>query len=461
MQVTIPFGDTMIQAELPDDIRRLSNLPSKKLSPVTDLRQTVRDALDAPLESPRIGDLVKSSSQVTIAFDDATVGQFGPIRQIAIEEVVRDLEAAGVDRKNVNLICANALHRKQRPEELVLMLGEELVRDFGDRLFSHDAEDKDNLVYLGQTENGYDVEISRYVMESDLTVYVNASHNRGFAGGWKSICVGLSTYRSIRHHHHPDGMSMSIHKNRMHEVLDEMGAFLESKLPGSIFKIDSIPSSPMEIGRVFAGGVNECRSAALDVLKDLFPPRRTMSDEKFDVLIYGVSNVSPYSIFSSMNPILTLISSGLGYLGGTVEALGKPGCSVIMVTPCPNQWDHICHAPYPHAWDHVLPHSRDPYEIEREYSDYYLNHEELLEKYRNAFAFHPVHALLATHPLRRLKHIGQVYVASIEDPATAEHIGFQPTATVEAALNTAREHHGNDAAIAYIEQPVVPTKLAM
>ncbi len=461
MQVTIPFGDSAIQADLPEATRRLSNLPSKKLPPVPDLRHAVRDALDAPLSSSRIADLVNPGSTVTIAFDDATVTQFGPIRQVAIEEVLRDLDAAGVNRSNVNLICANALHRKQRPEELMLMLGEELVGSFGGRLFSHDAEDVDNLVYLGQTENGYDVEISRYVMESDLTVYVNASHNRGFAGGWKSVCVGLSTYRSIRHHHHPDGMSMSIHKNRMHEVLDEMGAFLESKLSGTIFKIDSIPSSPMEIGRVFAGSVDECRKAALDVLKDLYPPRRSMSDEKFDVLIYSVPNFSPYSVFSSMNPILTLISSGLGYLGGTVEALGKPGCSVIMVTPCPNQWDYVFHAPYPHAWEHVLPHSRDPYEIEREYSDFYLHDEALLDKYRNAYAFHPVHALLATHPLRRLKHIGQVYVAGIEDPAVARHIGYEPADTVESALNMARERHGAGAAVAYIEQPVVPTKLTM
>lgn len=461
MQVTIPFGDGSIQAELPDDTRRLSNLPSKKLPPVADLRPAVREALESPLGLPRITDLVKPGSRVTIAFDDATVTQFGPIRRIAIEEVLRDLDAAGVDRENVNLICANALHRKQRPEELAFMLGDQLVNGFGERLFSHDAEDHDNLVYLGQTENGYDVEISRYVMESDLTVYVNASHNRGFSGGWKSVCVGLSTYRSIKHHHHPDGMSMSIHKNRMHEVLDEMGAHLESKLPGTIFKIDSIPSSPTEIGRVIAGSVGESRKAALDVLKDLYPPRRSMSEEKFDVLIYGVPNFSPYSVFSTMNPILTLISSGLGYLGGTVEALGKPGCSVIMVTPCPNQWDHVFHAPYPDAWENVLPNSRDPYEIEREYSDHYLNHEELLNKYRNEYAFHPVHALLATHPLRRLKHIGQVYVAGIEDPEVARHIGYEPAESVEAALAMARERHGADAAIAYIEQPVVPTKLAM
>jgi len=36
------------------------------------------------------------------------------------------------------------------------------------------------------------------------------------------VCVGLSTYASIKVTHTPDGMSMSVHGNRMHEVLDEM-----------------------------------------------------------------------------------------------------------------------------------------------------------------------------------------------------------------------------------------------
>ena len=66
-----------------------------------------------------------------------------------------------------------------------------------------------------------------------------------------------------------------------------------------------------------------------------------------------------------MNPILTLISSGLGYLGGYIEALGKPGCTVVLATPCPETWDMEHHPSYSEAWDRVLPQTRDPYEIMR------------------------------------------------------------------------------------------------
>lgn len=458
MIVEIPYGRETLTAELPDHTVVVGGGAQKSLPPVADLRAEVKRALAAPYGSRPVGELVRTGARVTIAFDDPTVASFGPVRQVIIDEVLDELSAAGVDRGDVRLICANALHRKYRHVELAAVIGQELVDEFGDRLTCHDAEDAANVVFLGTTPGGYDVTINRAVVESDLTIYVNANHNRGFSGGWKSICVGLSTYRSIRHHHTPDGMSMSISKNRMHEMLDEMGMLLESKIEGRIFKVDTLLSSPTVAAKVFAGSVWDARREVLAELRQLFPPRRSLSDEKFDVVIYGVPNWSPYAIFSCMNPLLTLVSSGLGYLGGTVQAVGKPGCTVIMVTPCPDRWDRVHHASYPDVWENVLSRTRDPYEIERQYAPRYAQDGPLIEKYRNEFAFHPVHAILAAYPLKRLKHIGRVIVAGAEEPALVEHLGFSPAESVDEALALAAEEHGRDCRVAYIEQPSVPSK---
>ena len=461
MQVEIPYGDEPLAAELPERTVVLSGEARQKLEPLNDVEAEVRRALDAPLDSPPIEKLVRPGSRVVIAFDDATVMSFGPIRRLALLEVLSRLNGAGVADENIQLICANALHRKQRPEELEQMLGDDLVARFGQRLFSHDAEDAEQLVHLGQTPEGYDVELNRHFVESDLTIYLNAAHNRGFCGGWKSICVGLATYRSIRHHHTPDGMSMSIHDNRMHAMLDAMGRVAEQHIAGKIFKIDTLLANPWQVARVFAGSVWETRRAAMEVMSELYPPRRSMSGEKFDCLIYGVPNWSPYAVGSYMNPLLTLVSSGLGYLGGPVQALGAPGCSVIMVTPCVDQWDTVHHAPYPRVWNEVLAETRDAYEIDSKFAETYATDGPLIEKYRHEFAFHPVHAILATHPLKRLRHIGQVFVAGPKSPAIVEHLGFEPTATIDDALAEVEGRHGPDCRLAYVAHPVVPTKLMM
>ncbi|HWN91119.1 MAG TPA: lactate racemase domain-containing protein, partial [Verrucomicrobiae bacterium] len=241
MKVEVPYGETTITADLPGNTRWLSNVERASLPPLPDLDGAVRAALSAPRGLPRIGALVQPGATVTIAFDDHTTGSFGPIRRVAIQAVLDELEGAGVRRGDVTLICANALHRMLRPAELARLLGADFVAEFGDRLLCHDAEDPTLIVDLGVTaEHGYPVEVHRLVADSALTVYVNTNYIRGFTGGWKSVCVGLSTWRTIRVTHTPDGMSMSVNRNRMHAVLDEMGHHLEGRLGKRIFKIDTL-----------------------------------------------------------------------------------------------------------------------------------------------------------------------------------------------------------------------------
>ncbi len=454
MNVELPYGESTLSATLPDRTRIVSNTEAAAPPPVADLDAAVTAALARPLGLPRLGELAKPGGSVTIAFDDATVASYGPVRGVAIKAVLAELEAAGVPRRNVTLICANALHRKLRPWELARIIGPDLVAEFGPRLLCHDAEDRANLVDLGRTpEHGYPVEVHRLVADSDLTVYVNARHNRGFNGGWKSMCVGLSTYKSIRVTHTPDGMSMSVHRNRMHEVLDEMGRHLERRLARRIFKIDTLLADPYRVARVIAGGVGETRRQMLESVALMFPPRRDLAAERFDVFVYGVPDWSPYAVFSHMNPILTLISSGLGYLGGLVEALGRPGCTLIMATPVPERWDRISHPSYPEVWERMLPLSRDPYEIMTRFADDYAARPEYIEAYRSGFGFHPVHAIMAVYPLKRLQHLGRVIVAGARDPAVPRHLGFETAASVEEAVSRAESIHGSDCAIAYIAQP--------
>jgi hypothetical protein len=143
-----------------------------------------------------------------------------------------------------------------------------------------------------------------------------------------------------------------------------------------------------------------------------------------------------------MNPILTLVSSGLGYLGGYIEALGKPGCTVVLASPCPEAWDMEHHPSYKEVWDRVLPETRDPYEIMERFGDAFTSHAGYIDRYRHGVAFHPVHGLLATHPLRRLKHAARVIVAGAEDPAVPARLGFEYAPSVESALRMAERAHG-------------------
>jgi hypothetical protein len=239
-------------------------------------------------------------------------------------------------------------------------------------------------------------------------------------------------------------------------VLDEMGHHLEQRLGRRIFKIDTVLAGPFHAAAVFAGSVDETRRAALEVQARRFAPRREAAGGPVDILVYGVPDSSPYAIWASVNPILILISMGLGYLGGMIEAAGKPGCTVVMAAAARDAWDRVHHPSYPDVWEHVLTQTRDPYEISARFEDEFARRPDHIDAYRRRFAFHPIHGILATHPLRRLRHVGRVIVAGPRDAHVPRHLGYDVAASVEEAVARAQAIHGPGATIGVVEQPAMP-----
>ncbi len=452
MESEIVFGDRWIRANFPDTARIVSpGYGLAKLEPAPNQEKAIGEGVHSPLDLPPLSDFVKKDWKITIAFDDPTVPCYGPVWVMALRYVLDELRKAGVSKDSIKLVCANALHRKFRPSELGKIIGDEIINTFP--VFCHDAEDGENIVILGETAEGYPVEVNRALVDSDLTIYINVFAS-AFNGGWKSICVGLSTWNSIRCHHTPEKMSMSMERNPMHEILNKMGEVVKSELKRDVFKIETVMANPFQVSRVFSGTIDACRKEVMKIWKKRAKRRRDLLNEKVDIVCYGVPNWSPYAAFSKMNPLLTLISTGLGYLGGVIEGIGKRGCDVVMATPCPNEWDLTAHASYPEVWK-MLGELRDPDEIMERYERYFATHKEYIAMYRHNYAFHPVHGLMATFPLKRLDHTGRIIVAGIEEPELAEHLGFMHAPSIEEAIKIAQQHHGRDASIAVVKYPLM------
>src|SRR5580704_18337462 len=92
--VALPFGDGSVQVQLPDRTQVVkTSQPNARIAPAAEEAAAVRAALEQPLDMPRIGELVRPSSRVLIAFDDPTVPSYGSIRRLAIEGVLAELAA--------------------------------------------------------------------------------------------------------------------------------------------------------------------------------------------------------------------------------------------------------------------------------------------------------------------------------------------------------------------------------
>lgn len=461
----IAYGGGFLEAKLPERVKVIK--PNPPLPALPDIAQAVRDAIGSPIAHEPLSKLVSSKSKVTIAFDDP-VGSNDPakkpdFRETAIKVLLEELDKLGVARHNIQLVCANALHRKFTGRELATILGEDITLSFGPgKLYCHDAEDRDNLVHLGDTERGFEVEVSRALMDADQLIYVNNTRSP-FNGGWKSVVVGLSSYRSIRQHHRPfpraSGKSVYDPKrSSFHKLLREMGDVITRELAKKgrrTFTIESALNSaqPMEVTAVFAGHPPEVH---VETLKWVERQQVVDVQGQSDVAIYGIHNQTiGYSALSKVNPIV-MRNQGLAYTFFMFQnkPLVRPGGIVILTHPCEKTFNEIHFPSYIELFEKVLPKIQDPFEVWDLFAEDFAHRPEYIHKYRYGYGYHGVHPLIlwgqGAYPLR---HLSKVFLAGARDFETARLMGFEPFATVEEAIDEAERTLGKDCTITY---PVMP-----
>jgi nickel-dependent lactate racemase len=460
----IPYGDTTLRAALPERTRVIRQNPAP-LTPLPDPAQAVRDALNAPIDHEPLSKLVGPKSKVTIAFDDpigcVPVQRQPGFRSVAIKVVLEELDKLGVDQTNIRLVCAVGLHRKWTTQELGTIIGEDLAYRLGpSRLYNHDAEDRDNLVFLGETTRGQEVEVNRVITDSDQVIYVSNPWSP-FNGGWKSAVVGLGSFRSIRHHHRPfpkaSGKStMDPQRSAFPRLLNEMGEVIEKALAKKgrrFFIIEGAMNnaSPQEVVQVVAGHPPQAHEKTLEILQ-----RQHVVDVKgqSDVVIYGMgNNRDPYSKMSTINPILVR-NLGLSYSFGLFQniPLVKEGGIIILVHPCLRQFDALKYPSYVEMFDKLLPETQDPFVLWDLYAEEYAHRPEFVYKYRYGFGFHGVHPLILWgQGAYGLRYMGKVFLAGAKDPEAARLLGFEPFSTVEEAIAEAERLIGKDCSISYPE----------
>ena len=199
MQVDLAYGHTGLTVELPGTTHIVT---SQFVPGLPDEAAAIREALRFPIESAPLAAKVKLGDKVVIAHSDIT--RATPNDRI-MPVLLAELEAAGVNRRDITLINALGTHRQQTEAELRTMLGDSIVDNY--RCLQHDAYDEANLISLGQTSFGYPVRINRYFMEADvriLTGFIEPHFFAGFSGGPKGALPALAGAESVLTNHGRD-----------------------------------------------------------------------------------------------------------------------------------------------------------------------------------------------------------------------------------------------------------------
>jgi hypothetical protein len=486
--------------------------PAEPIEPLTNPEAAIRHALLHPLgDCEPLPALLKPGMKLTIAFDDISLPlppmKRPDIRQRVIEQVLDMAAAAGVD--DVQLIAALALHRRMTESELRHALGDRVYDSFAPHglLYNHDAEDPENLAFLGATDKGEEVEINKRAAESDLLVYVNINLV-AMDGGWKSTATGLASYRSLRHHHNVATMQhsrsfMDQHRSELHSSNWRMGKVLRQSGP-KIFQIETTMNNdvfgvdgPLSVlqkrewewsprDRITFLGVQKgldrlsakmrrqifqswraphaltsVQAGEVEAVHDVttahvYEQHLVPIEGQADILTMGLPYICPYNVNSVMNPILVMCL-GLGYFFNLYR--GKPlvrqGGVVIMSHPTPWEFHPVHHPSYIDFFEQVLAETTDPIEIESKYEEQFAYDEWYRHLYRTSYAYHGVHPFYMWYwGAHALQHVGQVIVVG-GDTKAVDRLGFRAATTLRDALEMASDVVGRDAAITHVHNPPI------
>jgi hypothetical protein len=195
MKIELGFGDTTQILNVPDE--NLSEvLVPNDIEHRMSADEAVKNALEHPIGSARLRDIVKPGEKIAIITSDIT----RPMPTYAVMPFLLDeLSSAGVSDKDITLVFALGSHRKHSDAEKIKLAGEETFR----RIACVDGDTAD-CVHLGITSRGTPVDIVRCVAEADRRIClgnIEYHYFAGYSGGAKAIMPGVSTRDAIQSNH--------------------------------------------------------------------------------------------------------------------------------------------------------------------------------------------------------------------------------------------------------------------
>ena len=195
MKLEFGFGTGVQTVEVPDKnlmgVLMSNDVPRELMNEAEVVR-----ALENPIGTPRLKEIVKPGEKIAIITSDIT--RPCPSYRI-LPALLDELYAAGCRAEDVTLVFALGSHRGHTPEEMKKLAGERAFKEI--RCVDSDRAD---CVHMGVTDAGTPVDITRVVAEADRRIClgnIEYHYFAGYSGGAKAIMPGVSTREAIQCNH--------------------------------------------------------------------------------------------------------------------------------------------------------------------------------------------------------------------------------------------------------------------
>jgi nickel-dependent lactate racemase len=313
MHSLIPYGRAGLSVCVPGD-----RLVPRDADPI-DESCAVQKAIDHPIGTPPLREIVKSGERIAIVVNDITRLTR---TDLILPPVIATLNAAGIPDRDIFIVFALGIHRPQTGEERRQIVGEEIYSRI--RSFDHISTDEASLVEIGATSYGNRVEINREVWEADriiLTGEIIYHLIAGYSGGRKSLVPGVAGFRTTTFNHrmifHPDCRSGKLDGNPAHEDLLEA-----CRMADPDFIVNVVLRPDGRLVRVVAGHFDLAHREGCRVVDGML---RVPVDAPYDFIVASAGGF----------PLDIDLRQAHKGLENACQAL-RPGGSILFYAECPS-----------------------------------------------------------------------------------------------------------------------------
>ena len=464
MKLTFEYGLGTVDANLPENTDVFIpgvTIPDPAYIPEDQLEQKTLESIRNPMGMEPLSKLAHKGSKVTIVFPDNIKGGEQPTshRKVSIKLILQELYDAGVEKKDIMLICSNGLHRKNTKEEIRSLLGPEIFNEFwhSGQIINHDSEDYEHLVDLGKTKRGDPVIMNKYVYNSDVAILIG--HTQGnpygaYSGGYKHCATGITHWRSIASHHVPEVMHRSDFvpvntHSLMRTKFNEIGMYMEECMGKKFFCCDAVLDTKSRQIQINSGYAKVMQPYSWKMAnKRTFVP---FAEKKYNVLVFGMPQAFHYGDGMGTNPIMMM--QGLSAQVIRHKRVMADNCVIICASAC-NGYFNEARWPYlREMYDMFQTNHKYTLPDMNKYGEYFATNKEYIRKYRYAHAFHPFHGF----SMISCGHIAEantsaIYICGAQEPGYARGMGLKTRATIEDALEDAKRIVGENPNILALPQ---------
>lgn len=261
-KIKLAFGSGKLEPEFPEKNISSIILPSE---PGTkgDAETLIREALQNPIGSRRLSEIVGPESKIAVIVSDVT--RPTPTEKI-LPPLFEELYLGGAKAENITIVFALGLHRQQTEEECRKLVGAEIFEKI--RCIQHDTA---RCRHIGETSRGTPIEVLEEVLDSDVVVGtggIEFHYYAGYSGGAKSVLPGVSSEKSVLTNHR-----MMIEENAVSGRVDSpVRQDMEEAagVAGLDFILNVLLDSRKEIVAAVAGNFIEAHRKGVEVVDSMY-----------------------------------------------------------------------------------------------------------------------------------------------------------------------------------------------